>query len=333
MLVITSKDIQTLANQLAIKNQVIAPVKRSDDETNFQKLEKDEKINLNYSTTILPIKQYLLHPKEETFSYSLKNKKATYNQTIDKYIILGLNLKDLEALLQLDEIMKKPKEDYYYFSKRKATTVIAVISEQGEIPAIGFDLILEKLNAKEYKAIPITAKGKTITKSKLFKNRRIKNQSKRRKTKTMPDLRNLLLDAELLHDAVKWSWENKPKVWEKLSKQCISCGICTYVCPLCYCFSIEDRCHLNGKECTKSRYWTACTLPEFSKITRGHTFHRTIKERYYNWFYHKFVRAYHEYGKSQCVACGRCQEYCPAKIDIEKILMQIVTSYKKKYKL
>lgn len=148
----------------------------------------------------------------------------------------------------------------------------------------------------------------------------------------MPELKKLLIDAELLHDAVKWSWKNYSEIWEDLSKRCLSCGICTYVCPLCYCFSVDDSSSLDEQSCSRCRYWTACTLPEFAKVSGGHNFHKTLKERYYNWFYHKFVRGYNEYGKSLCVACGRCQKYCPAKIDIEIELVKIVEKYKTEQK-
>jgi len=36
-----------------------------------------------------------------------------------------------------------------------------------------------------------------------------------------------------------------------------------------------------------------------------------------------------EYGRSLCIGCARCQKYCPAKIDIEKVLKRIVSEYKK----
>ncbi|MBU2109907.1 4Fe-4S dicluster domain-containing protein, partial [Patescibacteria group bacterium] len=63
-------------------------------------------------------------------------------------------------------------------------------------------------------------------------------------------------------------------------------------------------------------------------IAGGHSFRPNLKERYYNWFYHKFVRAYREYGKSQCVGCGACKHNCPAKIDIQEVLSVILRDYR-----
>ena len=129
---------------------------------------------------------------------------------------------------------------------------------------------------------------------------------------------------KLLKDAIEWSWEGLPSIWKRLEAQCMGCGICTYVCPLCHCFSTEERLDISGDSATRCRSWSACTLPDFSAVAGGGKFHRGIKERYYNWYFHKFVRGYLEFGESQCVACGACKRECPARIDIEEVIVEIV---------
>ena len=34
---------------------------------------------------------------------------------------------------------------------------------------------------------------------------------------------------------------HKTEFWEKVSDACLSCGVCTFVCPTCYCFDICDE--------------------------------------------------------------------------------------------
>ena len=137
----------------------------------------------------------------------------------------------------------------------------------------------------------------------------------------------MVLDSELVADAVEWPYQGMPDLWDDLAKTCLGCGICTYVCPLCYCFSTEDRVALDGKSCSRCRSWDACTLPKFAEVAGGHNFHKNIRERYYNWFYHKFVRGYREYGRSLCVGCERCKHQCPAGINIADVLSQILKAY------
>ncbi len=284
-------------------------------------LKKDFKV-IDTSRDVLPAKQYFLPPQEEIFRFDKKNKKLfspDYNKNI---LIICYHLGQLEAMTQLDEIMEKPQPDFFYSRRRQKSVLIGIIDHSVEI-APGGDLILEKINSQQYQVLVVTDKGRKLSKNKFFKETTkptIKKYSAKKN-----DLKEMLLDSELLAEAVAWSVDHK--IWDELAKKCLGCGICTYVCPLCHCFSIEDQVSLDNEKCLRCRQWDACTLPGFAQIAGGHNFHKTIKERYYNWFYHKFVRAYKEYGKSQCVACGNCKKYCPAGIDIGEVLKEIVGDY------
>ena len=274
--------------------------------------------------SVLPPKQYFFPPKEETFNFDLKSQKLSVPDYEGRVLLFGLNMAHLEAMTQLDEIMEKPLKDFYYWRRREKSVLVGLTDNTVIVP-MGGDIILEKINSKQYQVLVLTEKGKKAIKSKLIK-KIAKPVIKKYSTDSNP-MKEMLLDSELLAEAVAWSANHK--IWDELAKKCLGCGICTYVCPLCHCFSIEDRVNLDGESCSRCRQWDACTLPNFSKIAGGHKFHPTVKERYYNWFYHKFVRAYKEYGKSQCVACGNCKNNCPAGIGIAGVLMEIVKDYEK----
>ncbi len=335
MLVIEKQKIGGLLQYLAKSTVVIIPVRRTSQEaieSVFEKFEPRKTIDFNYLPTLCSIKDFFLPAKENIFVFNKPRRKVgvpTEAMGRKPFILFGLNSRDLEALTQLDEIMTKPNADFFYFQKRKMATIIGLINEPIKTPP-GGDLILLKVNNEQYEAIPLTDKGRALAKRKFFKNESALITSAGAKSEEiMPHLKQLLLDPEFLADVIKWSWRQDLAIWDELATRCLGCGICTYVCPLCYCFFIEDKVDLDGKTCTRCRQWDACTLPRFAQISGGHNFHQTIRERYYNWFFHKFVRAYNEYGKSQCVACGRCQKYCPAKIDIEKYILKMVDAYVK----
>lgn len=322
--VIERKNIPNLLEALSRDYRIIAPQERN-GEVVFDDLKDDESLVLGYRVTVLPPKKYFFPPEELLFTYSGKGVK-TSSPPGKKLLIFGLSLRDLEAIIQLDEIMSTPHPDYFYWKRRLRSILVGVTDEAVHAPP-GGDLILERMDDELYRAIPLTQAGKKIAKGRFFKKQDILPH-KGEGNQVMEELRKLLLDPETLAEAVKWSRSEGHPVWEELGKRCIGCGICTYVCPICHCFSMENSVALDGSTCTRCRKWDACTLPGFARIAGGYDHHPSQKKRYYNWYYHKFVRGYKEYGKSQCVACGRCQHYCPARIDIEKELLRIVKDYR-----
>ena len=320
---IDKNQIVALIEKLKQSFQIVAPVKKN-GEVIFKKIEEPDDIVLDCEITSMPPKEFFLLPEEKLFE-EINNEINAPKPDLKPILIFGLKPDDVEAITYMDEIMSKPTEDFYYWQRRK-NSVLVVISNEPLKAAPKCDLFLEKISENDYRASAFTDKGKKILEIEYFK--KSEEEKKREFTeKEKSGLKKLILDSELLADAVMWSKNHK--IWDELAKKCLGCGICTYVCPLCYCFSTEDSVSLDGKKCRRCRKWDACTLPGFSQISGGHSFRSTIKERYYNWHYHKFVRAYKEYGKSQCVGCERCQKYCPAGIDIEKVLSEILEEYKK----
>ena len=321
--VISQDDIPNLLSHLKKTYDVFAPQKRG-QEAVFDEVKDSSDVFLNYKTTLLPPKIYFLPAEEELFKVTDGRVKEI---EIDRpFVVFGLTLKDLAAIVQLDQIMGKKPADTFYLTRRKMSILVGVFETEVGVPP-GGDLILEKVSEKDYRAVALTPKGRKTSSLEFFKEKEIAGKAKAQESQTKLD--QMILDSELLAKAVEWSRENYSQIWEKLGKTCFGCGICTYVCPLCYCTSTEDKTSFDRSICTRCRKWDACTLPGFAKIAGGHNFRPTQKERYFNWFYHKFVRAYKEFGQAQCVACGRCQKYCPAGIDIEKVLEEIIDAFQK----
>ena len=102
--------------------------------------------------------------------------------------------------------------------------------------------------------------------------------------------------------------------WKKISSACLGCGICTFVCPTCYCFDICDD-TLFGKG-TRRRVWDACMFTDFTLEASGHNPRTQVYQRLRQKFCHKYSFHIRKYGVISCVGCGRCTRYCPVNIDI-----------------
>ena len=106
--------------------------------------------------------------------------------------------------------------------------------------------------------------------------------------------------------------------WEEVAFPCINCGTCTFICPTCWCFDIQDENH--GSSGCRMRNWDSCMYPLFTAHGSGHNPRDTKLHRVRQRFMHKLKYYVDKYDTGiQCVGCGRCVRLCPVNIDIRRI--------------
>ena len=106
--------------------------------------------------------------------------------------------------------------------------------------------------------------------------------------------------------------------WEDVAFSCINCGTCTYLCPTCWCFDIQDENF--GKSGVRMRNWDSCMFPLFSLHGSGHNPRGQKVQRVRQRFMHKLKYYVDKYNSGiQCVGCGRCIRHCPVNIDIRNV--------------
>ncbi len=115
-------------------------------------------------------------------------------------------------------------------------------------------------------------------------------------------------------------------IWEDIAFACLNCGTCTYSCPTCWCFDIQDE--VKGTEGKRMRNWDSCMYPLFTLEGSGHN-PRPVKEmRVRQRFMHKLKYYPDKYDSDvQCVGCGRCIDLCPVNIDIRDVC-ETMNNYK-----
>jgi ferredoxin len=110
----------------------------------------------------------------------------------------------------------------------------------------------------------------------------------------------------------------KKEFWEEAAAACLGCGICTFVCPNCYCFDIHDETLF--QEGARKRFWDACLFTDFTLEASGHNPRPRIFQRYRQKVMHKYAYHVTRYGCISCVGCGRCTRACPVNIHILAIV-------------
>jgi sulfhydrogenase subunit beta (sulfur reductase) len=106
--------------------------------------------------------------------------------------------------------------------------------------------------------------------------------------------------------------------WEDVAFSCLNCGVCTYLCPTCWCFDIQDE--VMGNQGDRIRNWDSCMFPLFTFHGSGHNPRDKKFQRVRQRFMHKLKYYVDKYGNGvQCSGCGRCVRFCPVNIDIRQV--------------
>lgn len=105
--------------------------------------------------------------------------------------------------------------------------------------------------------------------------------------------------------------------WSELSESCLGCGTCTFVCPTCQCYDVQE--FNTGTEIKRFRCWDSCMYSDFTQMSAGQP-RPTQKERFRQRFMHKLVYfPSNNDGIFGCVGCGRCLQKCPIHMNIVKV--------------
>ncbi|MGA7578842.1 MAG: 4Fe-4S dicluster domain-containing protein [Desulfobaccales bacterium] len=121
------------------------------------------------------------------------------------------------------------------------------------------------------------------------------------------------LDTRGLKELLYRNYEN-PR-WDEVAARCLNCGNCTWVCPTCFCHTIEDVTDLTGAVAARWRRQDVCFTVDYSYI-HGGSIRSSPRSRYRQWLTHKLATWYDQFGSSGCVGCGRCLTWCPVGIDL-----------------
>lgn len=245
-------------------------------------------------------------------------------------VILGVRACDARALARLDDVFLKRKEaDSLYEGRRKATRLVGLAcaapgwgcfcTSVGGSPAgaEGLDLLLTDLTDRYHVAV-LSEAGRALIAGAAFAAATAADAAAVEAQHAAAASRMpALFDAATLADKVDW---NAP-LWMHYAKRCLACGACSFLCPACHCFDIQDEVAAEGG--VRFRCWDTCQFVDFTRMGAGHNPRATQKERVRQRVSHKFKYLVEEFGRQGCTGCGRCVEACPVNIDIRQVLCEI----------
>ena len=293
----------------------------------FGPITHDRQLRLDYNTTVLPPKKYLLPQEEVLFTFRTDTMSAIPVFDMRPRVILGMHTCDIHALKLLDAVFARDNPDPHYLKRRSNTLIVGIecltpcdehsfCKSMNTLSASdGFDLHLIDLG--EAYAVEVgTSAGEALL-SKHAQTRAATRDDAALMNKVLSDKwprfrYKLEFDSSELPSLMAVSY--KSPVWIELEERCLACGSCNLVCPTCYCFNVQDDISLDGKTGARVRVWDSCQLDEFARVATGENFRKTRAQRQRHRFFRKGKYIPDMHGELGCVGCGRCARACLADI-------------------
>ena len=330
-LILSKDNLSKLLAETLNKYRVYGPVE-NDDIAVFDKIEKPSDIKLDFLNSRVPPKEIMFHQTETMFRFTpgTKAKIDPVKMDDEVTVIFGIRPCDAKSFTILDSVFQGDYEDPYYLTRRKNTTLIGLsctapalncfCTSFDDSPASSdyVDVLFTDIGDKYYVEV-ITEKGQKFIKNsgKLFKS------ATETDTKKKKEIGKKSIDAISRHQKNKGISEKLEKIfehpfWKEIASKCLGCGTCTYLCPTCHCFDIQDE--TSSTRGARIRVWDTCMNPEYTLHASGHNPRPARTNRIRNRVYHKYNYYPKNFDVVACVGCGRCVDKCPVNIDIIEIV-------------
>jgi ferredoxin len=299
---------------------VFAPVKKGDF-THFQQLKQADELDLESAHNTRYPPKALFQPQSEPLFEFRDGKFVSLLGEIQPRVIFGIRPCDVHALQLLDTVFNaEGAQDPYWLAKREKTTIITIGCKQpcstcfctsvGGSPfdCRGSDLLLTDMG--DYYAVEVvTDRGNALVQSMPVAAGSQANDVKDVQTKAEASLPKAF-DPTGIRDKLYQLFSSD--YWEKMQQSCLGCGVCTYLCPTCFCFDIVDE----KQRSQRVRNWDTCMFRVYTQEASGHNPRPTKLERTRQRIMHKYAYWLDNINEIGCTGCGRCVRYCPVNLDI-----------------
>lgn len=335
-MIINKQDISgILDNLLAKEYQVYAPVKYKETYSVLERITAGSEADFDYTNVKKPPKEILFPQTEDMFKYDVTEEGVQVEEFVDRSlkVIFGIRPCDAKSFTMLDKVFNNDLyQDVYYNERRKNTVLVGIGCAEPEATCFctscgtapmseeGSDIFLVDIGDK-YLVKVVTEKGQKLVSAfgKLEKAAENDYEEAKKAASEAAEKVKSNINLEGLKEKLDGMFDSP--VWGTIQEKCLGCAACTYLCPTCHCFDInDDAVDAQGK---RVRDWDSCMFPLFTLHGSGHNPRPSGKERMRQRIMHKFRYFVENFGLSACVGCGRCIKNCPVNLDIREVISLI----------
>lgn len=303
-------------------SRIIAPVNRN-EKIIFDVLNSTDEIVTDYIQTEMSAKFAVFPKYEEILHYTFQDgdiKIEDEKDTSVPTIVYGTRPCDAKSFAVLDAVFMDGHDDMFYTNRRKNTAVISLscinadkncfCTSVGVSPGdtAGSDILLTDKGEGEYIAEILTPEGERLIAPLREQLKSAEGMDKEKYLAQVQQQFNL----DNLVKITESSFDNP--VYHNQSLRCLGCGVCSYVCPSCSCFDIQDE--VVSSTGVRIRCWDSCGFSHFTLHTSWHNPRSVQSKRWRQRIMHKFYYQPDTLKVLGCVGCGRCSRACPADMNI-----------------
>ena len=274
--------------------------------------------------TVNSIKEFFFPRRQELYEQTPEGIIPRPVAAEKKTLLIFARPCDARGLTILDRVFLGEVQDESYRRARQGTTVVGLHCLQpdrhcfctslggGPFETEGMDLALAPLGGERFLAQAVTEKGEALLASLAGKQA---GEAEREITEKLRKVAEAAIKRSIqVPDPQTMAKHFDSPYWGEVSRACLTCGICSYLCPTCHCFDIVDEGYL------RLRCWDTCSSDTFTRTAAGEDHRKQKRSRYRQRIYHKFSYFNENFDTHSCVGCGRCTRHCPVKIDIVEIV-------------
>ncbi len=319
--------------------RVLGPVKQAVGPPAFKPLANGDEVLLNNDQFTQPPKEAIIPRCEKLFTFQPTADGPHLESAVptpEKTVLLGLHPCDLRSLHVLDKVYLEGRyTDPYYQARRESILTVVSVCEKKRwscfCSSVGdpiewtqaADVAVTDVG-EHYYVQAMTEAGEGLISSAGFQEVGDTQRAERDRIWVALQEADQKFDTEKAAHMVNW---DSPE-WEAIAAKCLGCGTCSFLCPTCTCFDIQDE-PLPGGGVERFRVRDTCQFCDFTHMGHGHNPRTGGKERTRQRISHKFDYILKQCGILGCVGCGRCVELCPVNSDLRKVLADMLISYER----